>query len=101
MKPMLMSSEYTAIARVRRARNHFPTIARLTTESALCPSPRVSVISTSIAAIDEARLMAMTTAPSSAAITVSTSRLPRRSISLPMPTQNSAPASVATKLICA
>ena len=32
-----------AIATVSRRRNHFPTIARLTTDSALWPKPRVSV----------------------------------------------------------
>jgi hypothetical protein len=47
MKPTLIASAYIAIAHVRRRLNHLPTMARLTTERALCPRPRVSVMNTS------------------------------------------------------
>src|SRR3989442_11222722 len=36
----------SAIAELNRRANHWPTIVRLTTESALCPSPRVDRKST-------------------------------------------------------
>ena len=46
-------------------------------------------------------LIASTVSPSATAVTVSTMRLPTRSIRRPTPRQNSAPTSVATRLICA
>ena len=76
-------------------------MARLTTDSALWPKPRVSVTSTSSASAPLAWLMPSTVSPSASAVTVSTMRLPTRSISRPTPMQKSAPTSVATRLICA
>ena len=74
-------------------------MARLTTESALWPKPRVSVTQTSSAIVPATWLITSVTRPSSSATTVRTMRLPRRSMSLPTPAQNSAPAIVAAKLI--
>ena len=48
MNPMLSKIESIPIAMLNRRMNHCPTIVRLTTESALCPNPRLSVINTAI-----------------------------------------------------
>ena len=78
-----------------------PGIARLTTDSALCPSPRVSVMSTSSMPALWTLLNPTTTAPRTSDSAVSTMRLPWRSTSPPIPKQNSDPTSDATKLISA
>lgn len=70
-------------------------------ESAVWPSPRVSVMKMRSDATVVERLIAITTNPSAAAMAVTISREPRRSIRLPTPNAKSAPASVATRLICA
>ena len=101
MNPTLVTSANTPMAHVSRRRNHLPGIARLTTDSALCPNPRVRVISTSSMAALSMPAIAMTTPPRSSASVVRTIRLPRRSTSPPMPKHINEPINVATRLICA
>jgi hypothetical protein len=60
--------------------NQCPTIASDATESALWPSARVSVIHTASAVYDADALMRQTTRPRATRISVSTMRLPARSI---------------------
>ncbi len=71
--------------------NHWPTIARLITDSALWPRPRVSVTAIASAQNDSTALIAQTTMPSAAATVVSTIRAPRRSMKRPMPIAKSEP----------
>jgi len=89
------------IARLSRRTNQFPTIVRLMTESALCPSPRVRVISTASQRIPLMPLISVTTVPNARATVVRTVRLPNRSSRRPMPRQKIEPSSVAQRLICA
>ena len=97
MKPMLMTMLKTAIARSICRANHCPIIVRLTTDSALCPSARVSVTQTASAANECARLIAHTTQPSASGTAVAITRLPTRSISGPMPIAAADPIIVAQK----
>ena len=85
MNPTLMTTLKTAIAASIVRPNHWPIIVRLTTESALCPRARVSVTQIASAANVCVRLIAQTTAPSASGTAVAIARLPRRSISWPMP----------------
>lgn len=84
-----------------RRTNHWPTMARLITDSALCPIVRVSVVHTASPATVVVWLMNMTTTPSATATLVSTTRLPKRSIVRPIPSAPTAPIRVAQKLIVA
>ncbi len=84
----------------RRA-NHLPTSARLTTDSALCPNPRVSVMAMHRAVAPAARLIPSTVNPSASAIPVNTTRAPKRSVKRPQGRQNIAPTSVAHRLMVA
>ena len=77
MNPMLMTMLKTAIAASIVRANHWPIIVRLTTESALCPSARVSVTQIASAANVCVRLIAQTTAPSASGTAVAIARLPR------------------------
>ena len=81
MKPMVISTAYTPIAAGRRRTNHLPTIARLTTDSALCPSPRVSVTVKNNPHGPVTRLIRITSMPSAITMIDMTMRDPRTSIS--------------------
>jgi hypothetical protein len=84
-----------------RRTNHWPTIAMLTTDSALCPSARVKVMATANCANEWTQLIKHTTVPSATAITASTTRLPARSMKRPMPKAPSEPINVAQRFSCA
>jgi hypothetical protein len=101
MKPMLIATLYTAIARSMRRTNHCPTIARLMTESALWPQARVIVSASASAANDDTRLIRQTVTPRTAAMKARTTLLPKRSRTAPIPTAPTEPTSVAHRLSCA
>ena len=81
--------------------NQGATIARLTTDSALCPSARVNVIHTASPTTDPVWLIAATTRPSASATEVSTTRLPKRSSRCPIPIAPTEPTSVAQRFTSA
>ena len=90
-----------AIAMSMRRTNHWPTIARLITDNALWPRPRVSVTAMASAQNDCTPLITTTTAPSARATVVRTTRVPRRSMNRPMPIAKTDPINVAHKFSCA
>jgi hypothetical protein len=101
MKPTLSATVYHPIALFRRRLNHCPTSVMLTTDSALCPKPRESVMRTQSQTTPHATLIKSTVTPRAAATAVKTVRLPQRSSRRPTPRPKSAPRSVAHRLICA
>ena len=84
-----------------RRRNQWPTMAMLTTESALWPSARVRVTAIASSVNVVTRLINTTVRPSAAATQTRTALLPNRSRTRPMPTAPAAPASVAQRFSCA
>ena len=84
-----------------RRTNQWPTIARLITDNALCPNPRVKVTASASAQNDCAALIRPTTTPRTSATAVSTTRVPSRSMKRPMPIANTDPISVAQRFSCA
>ncbi len=76
-------------------------MAMLTTDSALCPSARVSVTAMASSENVVTRLISTTVMPSAPATMVNTALLPNRSRKRPMPIAPEAPISVAQRFSCA
>ena len=81
--------------------NHGAIIARLTTDSALWPKARVSVIQMASPRMERVWLIATTTSPRARATDVNTTRLPKRSRRCPIPIAPSEPTSVAQRFTSA
>ena len=97
INPIATSNAKIPIARFNRRANHFPTSAKLTTDSALCPSARVNVSKTNNTPIDRANVIPNTANPNPSATQPITTRAPHRSVNRPTGKHSTAPNNVAHK----